>query len=151
MENSSTVKVWKNYNTGDITVTGESSGGVGGIAGGMTTGGEISYCAAINNKIEQRLQDGTYGNSTSRIKGSIGGATLSNNFANLDMLVNGSPVTETDSNARNGKDTPKDDFKSIDTYKNDLDWVFCDGVSFPCDADHPWKMPSSGYPILYWQ
>jgi hypothetical protein len=128
------------YSKGVIKATGTSSK-AGGIAGYADSGSEIEGCAAINPSIS--------GVTVKRVAGDTFSAALTNNFANKDMRLDGSTVTETDANDKNGADKDLSLFQEQDTYKTGLGWQFGD------DDDNPWKMPPSSseytYPILYWQ
>jgi hypothetical protein len=140
----STIK--NSYSTGDITtshVNADKSALVGGIAGDAING-SIENCAAMNENIsDTRL--GFFQRIANQSS-----ATLTNNFANSGMLVNGSVVTTGAADNENGADKELSLFEDQALYENDLGWEFGN------DGDALiWKMPPEGsaykYPILYWQ
>jgi hypothetical protein len=147
---SSTIK--NSYNKGNVTATSSNSNVyVGGISGYNSS--TVTNCAAVNSSV---IGIGTY---IGRIIGANSGGSASNNFAYELMEVNGNPYTSV-YNSRHGYNKDMALLQDPATYADDiisggsggLGWQFCDGASVPCDADHPWKMPSgSDYPILYWQ
>jgi hypothetical protein len=121
--------ITNSYSTGNIS--GEYR--VGGIAGYIHRA-TIQNNAAINPSV-------TGTNDVSRVIGDISPlspSTVLDNFARIDMSVNGNTVLDSDVNGIGKADN---EFLDEDTYKS-LNW----------DFTNIWTIPSSGgYPIFKWQ
>jgi hypothetical protein len=123
-----------------------SSSYAGGITG-YANNGSITDCAAANGDIE------TTGKTVyiARIAGSITSSSATNNFANLDMLLNSAAVSDS---TNNGTGKSLAELQSQATYEGavngdglgGLGWEFGNSGGAPV-----WKMPAggTGYPILY--
>jgi len=123
------------YSTGIIS----SGRYTGGIIGKFTGTGEISGCAAINASINSD-------ESAGRIVGSLDGADgqiIGNNFA-WDYMPASIDVAFSGDADYDGIDTLIGEFKDKST------WDVL-GFDFGYDDTAPWKMPATGYPVLYWQ
>jgi uncharacterized repeat protein (TIGR02543 family) len=126
------------YSIGDITAIADTESAAGGIAGYYYD--TIENCAALNENINSTYVKG-------RIVGNASGSSLTNNFANSGMLLNGYPVTGT-AGDKEGEGKALSLFEDQDIYETDLGWEFGNNGDALI-----WKMPSvgTGYPILYWQ
>jgi hypothetical protein len=142
-------KIENSYNIGDIetNIGGGNLYGGGIVADMVDSSSSVVNCAAINQNITSF--------NKGRIIGNNNGGIPKNNFAYSGMGI-GTPGA----NSRNGTSKTLNELKDQSTYSDPIDgdgsgglgWQFCYGASVPCDAAHPWKMPSGGgYPILYWQ
>ncbi|MDR2400578.1 MAG: hypothetical protein LBD73_02875, partial [Deferribacteraceae bacterium] len=126
----------------DMNITSASYSSVGGIAGSVGRG-TVTQCAAAN----EAIAGDTSGNNLHRIIGNYDDdSTVSGNFANSGMLLNGIHLITPDIDNVNGLNKTIKELKKQSTYSNGLGWLFGN------NADNPWKMPAGGgYPILYWQ
>ena len=92
----------------------------GGIAGTTRNEGDVSYCVALNSIVNN--VSGTSGRVIGLIdpvgQGTYSGGTASDNFANRDMLVNGTalPYTTGSANDEDGEDV------GLATEANDRNW-----------------------------
>jgi hypothetical protein len=140
-------KIINSYNRGNISLPTSFSytyNYAGGIAGVVFWESEIRDNAAINGAI---LADTTGTTEIGRVLGVIddfmGANTISNNFANSGMKLNGSAVADDD---ENGTGITLTDFQSRAIYETDMGWEFGNG------GNPVWKMPEDEmYPILHWQ
>jgi hypothetical protein len=141
-------KIMNSYNRGNISLPTPFSyiyNFAGGIAGVVLGESEIRDNAAINGEI---VADTTGTTEIGRVLGVIddylGANTVTNNFANSAMTLNGSAVGDGN---ENGTGIALTNFQSRDTYETNLGWLF--GSS----GAPVWKMPEgeTGYPVLYWQ
>ncbi|MDR2099380.1 MAG: hypothetical protein LBP40_00960 [Campylobacteraceae bacterium] len=143
--------ITKSYSTGVITAVGYS-GYVGGIVGttyysGLHGNFTVADCAAANKEISG-------GNRITFDEMSVNyEITTINNFANLDMKVNGATVSD---NPRNGIGKSLEEFRGLEIYANPVNGDGLGGLGwqFGDDDDNPWKWnadKNGGYPYLYWQ
>ncbi|MDR2342024.1 MAG: hypothetical protein LBD84_03150 [Campylobacteraceae bacterium] len=130
------------YSIGNISVSGWIN--AGGIAGHNENGiSIISNCAAINGNIRSD-------NGNRILAGGSSTTTLTNNFANSAMLLNGAVVGNSD---YNGIGKTLAELQTQYIYKNKaanggLGWKFGN------DDDNPWAwnaFEDYPYPTLYWQ
>ena len=144
--------ITESYSTGDVSASSSSpvtstsySGGISGYVSSATRV-TITRCAAINKMIGAQ-------NYVGRIVGYITGTvSISNNFALSTMAATGAVFNTTDTRY-NGASRTDAQLRTRSTYE---DAIYGDGDgglgwSFGSNETNPWKMPSSGYPIFYWQ
>ncbi|MDR1976919.1 MAG: hypothetical protein LBQ18_08030 [Campylobacteraceae bacterium] len=116
----------------------------GGISGSVEYNSWVTNSAAINQEVVGRYD-------TNRVVGRLESSTVSNNFALIDIRVNGFPKTDNDADSFDGADKTIGELKMQKTYANasidgGLGWDFGNGAS------SPWKMDEGeGYPYLYWE
>ena len=102
------------YATGSVKVNGGTTQYAGGICG-FKDDGDLTYNLALNSEVA--VESGSY---CHRIVGSYATdglpfpSSISSNYARPVMLLNGQPVTSTDTDSFDGSDT------WLDTYKADL-------------------------------
>ena len=137
--NATTIKYC--YATGDIGGTALSSGG---LVGGNGANGVIENCVAANSLISVNV---SMSNTVGRVVGWGDNGfcnNCANNYANIDMevIVNGNPVTITEGTYQSGTGVEIETLQSIDFYTTDNNWAnetpwdfdvwnICDGITFP--------------------
>jgi hypothetical protein len=150
---SDIVTITNSYNAGSVSSSSDLVSTSGGIAGHIRgTGNKVTIKnnAAINTEINATstlLPSSDCG----RIVGYIfSDVSVTNNFA-LDTMQTDGDFNTTPAN--HGFSKTEKQMKTRSTYEiavkvdglGGLGWLFGN------DDAHPWKMPPSGYPILYWQ
>ena len=148
------------YSTGNISA---HTSGVwawsyaGGIVGGVAINTQqtvvpvtITGCAAINQNIAVSSNTGD-AQACGRVVGALKGVAP-NNFALSTMATTGGVPFSTIA-VSNGTDKQAGDFKNQATYSGAVNGDGNGGLgwAFGSDDAHPWKMGTSGYPVLYWQ
>ena len=137
------------YSTGDITTTQYNESHAGGIAGRVNDS-TIINCAAINGTINTQS---SYTHYVGRIAGYIEGAvTITNNFALSTMSATGFAFNTSDT-MYHGVSKTDAQLKQQSTYSDATsgDGLGGLGWGFGSNETNPWRMPSSDYPIFYWQ
>ncbi|MDR1976922.1 MAG: hypothetical protein LBQ18_08045 [Campylobacteraceae bacterium] len=116
--------VTNSYSTGSLI----GAGSVGGIAGAIGLRSTVTNNAAINQEV----------NGTSNVNRIVGYLTASNTVSHNFALYT-TNITPKGTNGDAGTLKSDADFKTRETYKDDLGWKF-----------GPWEI-DGGYPYLYWE
>jgi hypothetical protein len=121
------------YNTGTGTQTPPCVGGICGAVFNETS--IINNCFSANSLITAKHNDKNSNTLVGRISGiNIGNSIISNCYALSSMTINGSTVSSTDANGRDGSGTTLSSFQSQSWIATNLGW----------DFNTIWTMSSSG-------
>jgi hypothetical protein len=115
------------------------------LSGYITSLSTIKNCVAANSSV-------TATSSTTAVNRIVGGnpfgdvTTLTNNYALTTMKVNGSEVTSTDPDSKDGKDATSAELQSLAFYQT-LGWDIAD------DDAKTWRIceKEADYPFLSWE
>jgi hypothetical protein len=143
---SDTARIINCYATGNISASGGASSWAAGIVG-ETSNGIVQGCVARNGTIT--LSGG--GADIHRVVATVetGGSyssTLTNNYANSAMTLNGSTVSSADGTSFDGADV------NLAATQSQAWWQSGPGFSFGANAGAPWKWSAAlQRPVLYWE
>jgi len=135
------------YATGVMTATATNTAHAGGIAGNNYTGSNITNCAALNGSVSAAC---TVGNIYARrVVGRNAGGTLTDNYANSAMTVNGTvPDANIGTNDINGAGVANISYNTENWWHDSSG--FWKDVWGGTDAA-PWVWGTNNLPRLYWE